>query len=115
MAPKKNYFEQFQIYSVKNRNELVELVKDTNIEADKYRISFYVVGLYPNVPINTSLKLVEDWLLSNSLPNEEVEDYIKLIRICMNQNPFWFKYHSKIFLTAMGHISPYLVTFQVFL
>lgn len=61
---------------------------------------FDVVSLYSNVPINSSLELVDDWLLNNNIPNEEVQDYIKLIRICMNQNMFLFnnKYYSQTYM-----------------
>lgn len=89
-----NTYEYFQTYTLKN--EFIELVWDTNIEANEYIISFDVVSFYPNIPIQTSLELVEDRILSNNIQNEEVQEYFKLIQICMNQNALLFngKYYS---------------------
>lgn len=54
-----NSFKQFHTYSVINRNDFIKPIKDTNIESDEYLISFDAVGLDLNVPINTSMELVE--------------------------------------------------------
>lgn len=53
-------------------NMKLTLIKETtrNIGADEYLISLDVVSLYPNVPVNTSLELVED--RSDNIPTGQV-------------------------------------------
>lgn len=98
-----NTYEYFQTYALKN--EFIELVWDTSKETDEYIISFDVVSFYANVPIQTSLELFEDWILSYNIPNEEVQKYFKLKQICINQNVLLFndKYYSHTYGTAMGN------------
>src|SRR5436190_3915956 len=97
--------EQFPSYSVKNRYEFINEIKNIKLTEDEYLVSFDVEALYPNVPMDKTLNLVNDWLLSLNLSPQEIKEYMILINLCMKQNTFQFnnKYYTQLDGTAMGN------------
>lgn len=98
-------FPNFQSFSVKNRYEFIDSIKNITLNPEEYLVSFDVTALYPNVPILTAITLIKDWLMENHLSYQEVEEYTNLVNLCMNQNSFIFngKVFSQINGTAMGN------------
>lgn len=99
-------FEPFPSFSVKNRYEFIDKIKDAVLEEDEYFVSFDVTSLYPNVPIPETMDIIKRWLESmNNISKEVIEEYIILINICMNQNTFQFKdlFYTQTSGTSMGN------------
>src|SRR5436190_6838577 len=91
--------------SIKNRYELIQNIKDLKIEDNELLVSFDVVSLYPNVPIDVTIEIIKDWLTSINLTTNEVNEYTRLIKLCMNQTTFQFNdlFYTQLNGTAMGN------------
>jgi hypothetical protein len=95
---------QYQTYACKDRYEFINKIKDVELNDDEYFVSFDVVGLYPNVPMDTTRIIIKDWLTSINLSEEEIHEYMMLVNLCTNQTTFSFNgnLYSQIDGTAMG-------------
>jgi hypothetical protein len=95
--------------TVKNSCHFAEFVRGKTLKADQVLISFDVVSLFTNIPVDLAIKVAtkrlrQDATLSQktSLP---VEDIIDLLSFCLNTTYFVFEdcYYQQVFGTAMGH------------
>ena len=48
-------------------------------------VSFHVEALFPSIPVEKLMKYLEKWLNDIGLQKEEVEDYIELNKIYVEQ------------------------------
>ncbi|XP_055534819.1 uncharacterized protein LOC129724165 [Wyeomyia smithii] len=77
-------------------------------------VSFDVTALFPSVPVKEAINLLEDWLLSQQCDNPwktKVRSYLKLTRLCMEDNYFSFrgKFYKQTKGAPMGNpLSPFL-------
>ena len=103
--------KKFKNYSVKNLFEVVEKTKNLFLEQQDRLISFDVCALFPSIPRERMLNLLEKWLKENELNSETVEEYMKLTRLCVCENYFQFKgkfYRQKEGLAMGSPLSPFL-------
>ena len=106
---------KFPSRSVKSTEAFVENLKSSgNIEADEIMVSFDVTALFPSVPVNETLNLLEDWLIpqyTDSTWKKKVVSLMKLTRLCMKENYFTFrgKFYKQTKGAPMGNpLSPFL-------
>lgn len=106
-----NKLNQPEGFYVKNTKEFVNKVKDVTIGISDSMVSFDVTALFPNVPITETLIILRKWLESNDIPLAKIDLYIRLTKMCMDQNCFLFngKIYQQTFGTSMGNsLSPFL-------
>ncbi|XP_055307900.1 uncharacterized protein LOC129572021 [Sitodiplosis mosellana] len=107
---------KFETAAIKNTIEFVEKTKDLVLLEGEMQVSFDVESLYPNIPIDVTLQLLEHWLQSNQLEHEVVRELVRLTKICMDENWFRFndKYYRQNFGCSMGSsLSPFLANLFV--
>ncbi|XP_031639271.1 uncharacterized protein LOC116351323 [Contarinia nasturtii] len=102
---------KFESAAIKNSIEFVDNVKHLEINENEIQVSFDVESLFPNVPMNIVMDMLRDWLITNNLPKDEIEQLINLTHICMNEN--WFQFNEKYFRQDFGccmgsPLSPFL-------
>lgn len=96
---------------IKNNEELIQKMKNVKLGANDRLISFDVESLFPSIPVDVTLKLLETTLRFNDIPELEIKEYIKLTKLCVDQTIFI--YNKNIYAqtrgTAMGDcLSPFL-------
>ena len=93
---------------VKNSCHFAEFVRGKTLKADQVLVSFDVVSLFTNIPVDLAIKVAAKRLRQDatllqrtSLP---VEDIIDLLSFCLNATYFVFEgcYYQQVFGTAMG-------------
>jgi hypothetical protein len=62
-------------YSVENSYKFVEKIKNVKIDDDEVLVSFDAVGLYPNVPVEETLRSIKTWLSTEIQDPEKFEIY----------------------------------------
>ena len=96
--------------TVKNSCHFAEFLRGKTLKGDQVLVSFDVVSLFTNIPVDLAIKVAtkrlrQDVILlrRTSLP---VEDIIDLLSFCLNTTYFVFEgcYYQQVFGTAM--ISP---------
>lgn len=110
-----NMPKPFSSRSVKNTAEFTrELQASGNIGEDVIMVSFDVTALFPSVPVKEAINLLEDWLLKQSEDTtwkNKVRSYLKLTRLCMEENYFVFRgnFYKQTKGAPMGNpLSPFL-------
>lgn len=100
---------------VQNTKQFIEKLQNSgNIEEDEIMVSFDVAALFPSVPVKEAIVLLEDWLLrqkSDATWKTKVRTYLKLTRLCIEENYFTFRgeYYKQTKGTPMGNpLSPFL-------
>jgi hypothetical protein len=94
--------------TVKNSCHFAEFVRGKSLKADQVLVSFDVVSLFTNIPIDLAIKVAtkrlrqDATLLQRTSP--PVEDIIDLLSFCLNTTYFVFEscYYQQVFGTAMG-------------
>lgn len=97
--------------TVKDRTQLIHKIKDIKLAETDRLVSFDVSSLFPSVPIELTLQYLEEWLIDNNIPKIEIDEYLKLTRLCMDQNVFQFNhaFYKQTHGTSMGNpLSPFL-------
>ena len=100
---------QLESMSVKNSFECVERVKGVKFNQDEILVSFDVCSLFPSIPVNKALEILEKHLESINCEAEKKSVYIETAKLCMKQNFFQFreKTYQVNFGTNMGNpLSP---------
>ena len=94
--------------TVKNSCHFAEFVRGKTLKADQVLVSFDVVSLFTNIPVDLAIKVATKRLRQDatllqrtSLP---VEDIVDLLSFCLNTTYFVFEgcYYQQVFGTAMG-------------
>ncbi|XP_064458887.1 uncharacterized protein LOC135369161 [Ornithodoros turicata] len=81
--------------SVKNSAEFCELIRDIRIDDGDVMMSFDVISLFTNVPIDVALSVVRTKLRADvdleDRTDLSVEDILELLKLCLGQTFFQFK------------------------
>ena len=94
--------------TVKNSFHFAEFVRGKTLKADQVLVSFDVVSLFTDIPVDLAIKVAAKRLRQDvtllqrtSLP---VDDIIDLLSFCLNTTNFVFEgcYYQQVFGTAMG-------------
>lgn len=91
--------------AVQNGIDFISKMNGVTIGNDEIMTSFDVESLYPNVPVDESIILLEDWLKENGLTDPYINMYTELTKLCMDQNCFQFrdKFYKQKFGSGMGN------------
>ncbi|XP_065204080.1 uncharacterized protein LOC135834170 [Planococcus citri] len=98
-------------YQIRNNEELVEKLKNTQITPTDRLISFDVTNLFPSVPIPETLAIMKDWLQKEKVSQERIAELMNLTELCMKQTIFQYsgKFYQQTGGTAMGNpLSPFM-------
>lgn len=96
-------------HTVKNYSQVVERIQQAGeIGRDECMVSFDIKALFPSIPIQETLGILEDWLMTLNNANGwkyKVRQYVQLTKICMTENQFMFrgKYFKSTAGVAMGN------------
>ena len=104
-------FPKFETKSIKNSLELVNHIKNLELDENDRLVSFDVSSMFPCIPIEKTLGLLKSWLATTDLDEESINEYVKLTELCVQQNycSFKNKYYKQERGLAMGNpLSPFL-------
>lgn len=82
-------------FSERNSFDFVEKMKNMKLENNETIVSFDVVGLFPNIPLDVAFKTIDEFLELKDLQQQEKTIPMSLSRICMNQNQFKYMDYFK--------------------
>lgn len=84
------------------------------ISEGEIMVSFDVKALFPSIPVKETIGLLEEWLkeqFPGPLGKERVKQYMKLTKLCMEENYFMFRgnYFKQLKGAPMGNpLSPFI-------
>lgn len=98
-------------YQVLNNKDAAERINGVTLNDDDVMVSFDVVSLFPNIPMDYAIKYLEEHLYEKGIRGDKLSTLINLTELCMYKNEFTFR--DKIFKLndgcAMGNpLSPYI-------
>ena len=106
-----NSFKKFRSLSIKNSFDLTKKLEEIELNNDDVLVSFDVIGLFPSVPTDRIPTLLRKWLEEVGINPREIEEYVVLTNLCLDQNFFSFnqKFYKQKSGLAMGNpLSPFL-------
>jgi len=90
------------VYNVKNATEFKERLNNTTISDDEVMISFDVVSLFPSVPVDHALKLIDNnWHKIEESTKWTKEFFLKTLAFCIKDTRY-FKYKDKLYKQLKG-------------
>lgn len=107
----KNFPVQPETFAVDNSIQFINKIKDLKLNKDEILVSFDVSALFPSIPIPQTLEYLKSFLENNNVESVKVDEYLKLTKVCMDQNYFQInnKFYQQTEGTAMGNsLSPFL-------
>ena len=98
------HYEEENEYSVLNSTQLVDSIKDVKVEEDETLVSFDVVALYPSVPQDEALQLINEKLVHDENLHDRAkipaEKIMKLLKICVENT--YFHFNGKMYKQVNG-------------
>lgn len=89
-------------YNVRNSTDFRERIKNMNIEDDETMVSFDVVSLFPSIPVDIAIKIIDrKWTFLQQFTTMTKGLFLKILRFCIQDNRY-FKYKDKIYLQKKG-------------
>lgn len=98
-------------YSIKNSSDLINKIQNITVPTNARLISFDVQNLFPSIPPNDTVNLVENLLIKNQVNPVIKQEILNLLQICLDQSYFLFEdtfYESKEGLIMGSPLSPLL-------
>ncbi|XP_017470366.1 PREDICTED: uncharacterized protein LOC108362044 [Rhagoletis zephyria] len=90
------------IYNVKNAREFKDRITNTTIESDEIMVSFDVVSLFPSVPVDLAVNIIQEkWDEIQEFTKIKKELFIKILRFCI-QDSRYFQYKDKTYQQKKG-------------
>jgi len=90
------------IFNVKSSLEFKEKINRTHIYEDEVMVSFDVTALFPSVPVEKALEIVEDkWQTIEKYTRIDKQLFMEGLRFCIIENRY-FKYDDQIFKQLKG-------------
>jgi len=102
-------FNYHSKYSIRNSIVLAENLRNIILQPDEILVSFDVVGLFPNVPINEALQMTKSFLDQQDIPENKKHILFEMIKLVIDQSIFQFrgKYYKQNNGVPIGNnISP---------
>lgn len=89
-------------YNVRDAIYFKNRIKNIEIEEDEIMVSFDVVNLFPNIPINLALNTIKDsWDRINALTNITLDLFMEILSFCIKDTRY-FKYDDKFYEQRKG-------------
>lgn len=98
-------------FQVKNCEDAAKRVNGLLLNDDDVMLSFDVVSLFPNIPMDYAIQFLEEHLVEKGVSGEKLSTLISLTELCMYNNQFTFrdKFYKLKEGCAMGNpLSPYI-------
>lgn len=90
------------IYNSKDASEFKKRINNTYIYDDENMISFDVVSLFPSIPVDFALRIIENkWSKIEEFTNIPKKLFIDMLKFCIKDNRY-FKHDGKIFAQQKG-------------
>ncbi|XP_061391400.1 putative leucine-rich repeat-containing protein DDB_G0290503, partial [Musca vetustissima] len=90
------------IYNVKDSVQFRNKIKNLTINDNERMISFDVVSLFPSIPVELGLKIIDErWDEIKQYTNMEKNMFLKIVQFCIKDNRY-FKYEDKIYKQKSG-------------
>lgn len=96
---------------IENSYEFCDKMKDVKLKPNEQLVSFDVESLFPSIPIPETLTILENWLKKHETCETKQKLFLKLTKLCMDQNICQFRSNFYIIKkgTCMGNaLSPFL-------
>lgn len=90
---------------------LSKKVKKLKLQPNEKLISFDVEALFPSIPIDTTLDLLDEWLRINEPDDNKRLTYVKATKFCMKSNFCQFNnkfYHITDGISMGNAFSPFM-------
>ena len=88
-------------YSLKNTYDFINNSKDLKLSSSHKLASLDVVNMYTNIPVEETIKIVEEYLIRSKVYNLLViDDIIRFLRVVLRQN--YFSFNGEVFLQKEG-------------
>lgn len=89
-------------YNIKDAIQFKQKVNNMKLEPDEKLISFDVVSLFPSIPVDYAMKIIEGkWDIIRKHTSMTKELFLDIIRFCIKDNRY-FVYDDKIFRQMKG-------------
>jgi hypothetical protein len=101
-------------FELKNSEDFVERIKDLEIEEDEMMVSFDIVALFPNVPIDKAINTMKHHVGRVNIEQSKKQFIIKSVEVCTKMNQFQFRgkfYKQTKGLGIGSSISPKMASF----
>ncbi|XP_058817820.1 uncharacterized protein LOC131681126 [Topomyia yanbarensis] len=99
-------------YNISDSFQFVEYIKQTTLPPNYVLVSFDVVSLFTNIPIElVTHDIIMEWSNIRNSTDINLDLFLELVEFCVNNSYFRFrdKYYNQTFGTAMGSpLSPIL-------
>ncbi|XP_055306468.1 uncharacterized protein LOC129570775 [Sitodiplosis mosellana] len=91
---------KWESFSVKNTYDFVDKVKTVKLNQNEIMTSFDVSSLFPSVPVDIALEVLENHLNNLDIDNDKRQIYIQTARLCMKHN--FFQFRDKVYKVEFG-------------
>ena len=89
-------------YNVKDSLHFRERIKNLKILDNEKLISLDVVSLFPSIPIDVALDIIEEkWNIISEYTKIKKNLFLRILRFCIVENRY-FKYNNKIYIQKKG-------------
>ncbi|XP_075160458.1 uncharacterized protein LOC142233427 [Haematobia irritans] len=89
-------------YNVKNSMQFKSKIEDIKIDEDETMVSFDVVSLFPSIPVELALKIIEEkWHLLEKITKIPKNLFFKILRFCIIDNRY-FRYKTSFYQQRKG-------------
>lgn len=89
-------------YNVKDSMQFKEKLINVNLGEDEKLVSFDVVSLFPSIPVDLALKIIEDrWEEITKHTKIPKDLFLKIMKFCIKDNRY-FSYNNKIYTQTKG-------------
>jgi hypothetical protein len=88
------------VFNVKNSKALMQSLSQSNVQPGTKVCSFDIKNMYTNIPINELYDVIQESLIHNSVPTDDIREIMTLVRIILKQN--YFQYNDELFLQNDG-------------
>ncbi|XP_073826795.1 uncharacterized protein [Musca autumnalis] len=89
-------------YNIKDSVQFRDKVKNMTINENEKMVSFDVVSLFPSIPVDLGLKIIEErWSDIQQYTQIPKQLFLNIVKFCIKENRY-FKYEEKIFKQKAG-------------
>lgn len=108
-----NHMTADSIYNVKNSTELKDRLSNVRMEVGEVLVSFDVVSLFTNIPVQLCTKIIErEWDRLKSYTDIPMKKFLEMLKFCIEDNNYFSfngNLHRQVYGTPMGSpLSPIL-------
>ncbi|XP_075162978.1 uncharacterized protein LOC142235598 [Haematobia irritans] len=89
-------------YNVKNSMQFKSKIQDITIDEDETMVSFDVVSLFPSIPVDLALKIIEEkWHILEEITKIPKNLFFRILKFCIIDNRY-FRYKTSFYQQRKG-------------